>query len=406
MSALRHREFRMLWAGQAVSAVGDQLNVVALAIFALEHGYGATGLGMILATRSVALVLFLIAGGIVGDRRSRRAVMLGADVLRGAAILAVALTPAGAPLLVIAGLAFLVGAGEAFFQPAYGALMPTIVPAPDLISANSLTSIARQTSSVLGPALAGVLIAVVGVRLALVVDAATFAVSAATLAFVREPARPARVAASALREVREGFAAVWARPWLAAIIGMAMIQILFVIGPWEVLLPVISREHLGGNGAFAFLISIYAAGALAGAIVSLRIRTRRPGVVALLALLPWPVFFVLLVGPAPLVLIAVAAFAAGVGEQIFEVLWITAQQRDVPGELLARVVSLDYLGSFALMPIGLALAGPATERFGADAVLVVGAAVALVTTLPLLAFSSVRRLSSRPEPEPEPEPAA
>jgi DHA3 family tetracycline resistance protein-like MFS transporter len=273
-----------------------------------------------------------------------------------------------------------------------------MVPAEDLLSANSLTSIARQTSAVVGPALGGVLIAVIGIRAALLVDAATFAVSAASLAFVREPRRPARVAASALREVREGFGAVRARPWLAAIIGMAMIQILFVIGPWEVLLPVISREHLGGNSAFAFLISIYAAGALAGAIVSLRIRPRLPGVVALLALMPWPVFFLLLVGPASLALIAIAAFTAGLGEQIFEVLWVTAQQRDVPRDLLARVVSLDYLGSFALMPIGLALAGPATDAFGADAVLIAGAVVAAVTTLPLLAMASVRRMSSAPAP--------
>jgi hypothetical protein len=94
--------------------------------------------------------------------------------------------------------------------------------------------------------------------------------------------------------------------------------------------------------------------------------------------------------------VLVLAFAAGVGEELFEVLWTTALQRDVPGDVLARVISLDYLGSYAFMPIGLALAGPATDVLGAEAVLMAGAVVAAITTLPLLAVGSVRRLSSRP----------
>ena len=174
-----------------------------------------------------------------------------------------------------------------------------------------------------------------------------------------------------------------------------MIQLLFVIGPWEVLLPVIAREDLGGNGAFAVILSVYAAGAVIGALGAGRIRTRVPGVVALLALMTWPPFFLALVGPSPIALICVLAFLAGVGEEIFEVLWVTAVQRDVPAQLLARVISLDYLGSYAFMPIGLALAGPATDAFGPEAVLIAGAVVAAATTLPLLAFRGVRRLSSR-----------
>jgi len=396
VGAFRHRDFRLLWAGQAVSTVGDALNIVALAIFALERGYGPSGLGAMLAARTVAMILFLPLGGIVGDRMSRRALMIASDGLRGGAILALALVPESTPLLVVAALAFLVGAGQSFFQPAYGALMPTVVPAADLVSANSVTAVARQGASVLGPALGGGLVALVGVRAALVVDAATFAASTATLLAVREPPLARRTGTpSVRRDVAEGLGAVRARPWLAAVIGMAMIQLLFVIGPWEVLLPVIAREDLGGNGAFALILSIYAAGAVCGAIGAGRIRTSVPGVVALLAIMAWPPFFLALVGPAPVGVVAALAFAAGVGEEIFEVLWTTALQRDVPGELLARVISLDYLGSYAFMPIGLALAGPATDAFGADAVLVAGAVVAAATTLPLLAFRGVRRLSSQ-----------
>lgn len=397
MGALRHRQFRLLWAGQTVSTVGDALNIVALAVFALEHGYGPTGLGAMLAARTVAMILFLPLGGIVGDRMSRRGLMIFADGLRFGAIVALALVPETTPLAGVSALAFMVGAGQSFFQPAYGALMPAIVPAADLVSANSLTAVARQGASVLGPALGGGLVALVGVRVALVVDAATFLVSIGTLLAVREPPLVRRPgAASVRREVGEGIAAVRARPWIALIIGMAMIQLLFVIGPWEVLLPVIARRDLGGNGAFALILSVYAAGAVCGALAAGRIRTRVPGVVALLALMAWPPFFIALVGPAPIAVVLVLAFAAGVGEELFEVLWTTALQRDVPGDVLARVISLDYLGSYAFMPIGLALAGPATDVLGAEAVLIAGAVVAAITTLPLLAVGSVRRLSSRP----------
>ena len=187
MGALRHRDFRLLWAGQAVSTVGDALNIVALAVFALERGYGPSGLGAMLAARTVAMILFLPLGGIVGDRMSRRGLMIASDGVRAGAIIALALVPASTPLALVAGLAFLVGAGQSFFRPAYGALMPGIVPAKDLVSANSLTAVARQGASVLGPAIGGALVALAGVRLALVVDAATFAVSSATLIAVREP---------------------------------------------------------------------------------------------------------------------------------------------------------------------------------------------------------------------------
>lgn len=396
MRALRHRDFRLLWAGQGVSSIGDQLNVVAIAVFALQHGYGATGLGVLLAVRTIALLALLLVGGTIADRLPRRRVMLAADLLRGAGIVALALSPAGAPLLAVAPLAFAVGAGEALFRPAYQAVLPSLVPPADLVAANSVSAIARQSAAIAGPALAGILIAAFGVRTALLVDAATFAVSAATLLAVREPARPrSGRSPSVRREIAEGVAAVAARPWIAAIIAVAAVQLLFVIGPWQVLLPLIAREGLGGDSAYALLLSVLAAGALVGAIGAGRLRTTRPGVIALCALLPCALVPLALLGPAPLWVVAAAVALMGAGEQLFSVLWMTALQREVPDALLARVFALDYLGSFAFLPIGLALTGPAIAAVGVDAVLVAAAAVVAVTTLPLLAFPSVRFMSTR-----------
>lgn len=409
MGALRHRDFRLLWIGQSVSAVGDQLNVVAIAIFALERGFGASGLGLLLAARTIALLAMLPVAGTIADRVPRRLVMLAADVMRGGAVLALALTATFAPLGLAIGLCLVIGAGEALFRPAHLAVLPSLVSTADLPSANSLTSIATQSSAIVGPALAGGLIALGGVREAFTVDAATFAVSAATLLGVAEPPRAARAAQSVVREVAEGFRAVLDRPWIAAIILMATVHLLFVLAPWQVLLPVVARDQLGGTGAFALLMTVFAAGALLGAVIAGRLRTRRPGVVCLWALMPWALLPLTLVGPAPLWMVAVVMAATGAGEGLFGVIWITALQRDVPDRLLARVFSLDYLGSFAFLPVGLALAGPAAHAFGADAVLIVAALVAAVTTLPLLAFESVRRMATLPAsgdgprgPEPSP----
>lgn len=126
--ALSHRDFRRLWVGQSASAVGDRLSVVAIAALVIDAGHGAGGLGLVLAGRSLALVLFIVAGGLIGDRTNRTRVMVGADSARIAALVGLALVPRGSPILAYAGLTFVVGAGEAFFQPAYRALLPSLLP--------------------------------------------------------------------------------------------------------------------------------------------------------------------------------------------------------------------------------------------------------------------------------------
>jgi MFS family permease len=397
-SALRHRDFRWLWLGQSASALGDQLSVVAIAALVIGAGHGASGLRLVLAGRSLALVLFMVAGGLVGDRAQRTHVMIGADAFRVFAVGALALAPNGAPVLAFAALTFVVGAGEAFFQPAYRAVLPSLLPDEELESGNALTALARQMSFVAGPALAGVLIALASARAALWADALTFLVSLATLVVIREPLRAsAAERLSIRREVAEGFRAVVDRPWIGLGIAMATSQLVFALAPWFVLLPVIATTELGGADVFGALLAVDGVGSIAGALLAARWRPRLPGVVALIALLPSGFVLLTLIGPAPLVVVGIWVLLSGVGESIFEVYWTTGIQRDVPEHLLARVFSLDYVGSLALMPLGYALTGPAVDALGRDAVLVFGTAVVLVSTLPLLAVPSVRRFATMHE---------
>jgi hypothetical protein len=184
------------------------------------------------------------------------------------------------------------------------------------------------------------------------------------------------------------------RPWIGLVIAVAMAQLLFVIAPWLVLLPIVASEELGGTDVYGALLAVTGIGAIAGALVAARWRPRLPGLVALIAILPSGVVLLTLIGPAALVIVGAGVLIAGLGEALFEVYWVTGLQRDIPNRLLARVTSLDYVGSLALLPVGLALTGPAVDAFGRDAVLVFGLAVAIATTVPLLFVASVRRFST------------
>lgn len=376
LAVLRHRDFRLLWVGQLVSSVGDRVTVVAIAVLVLDR-YGSAGeLGLVLGATSLSLVAFLLVGGVVADRFPRRSVMLGADALRAVCVATIALLPEAAPLGLVIALSLAFGAGEALFRPAYGALVPTVVPDEERPAANALTAVSLQSASVAGPALAGLLVALTGSRTALLVDAATYLVSMATLLRLREPpAEEVGTATSPLADALQGIRAVVERPFVLGVILMATVQLLVSVAPFQVLLPVIARERLGGDGSYAIVLALLAVGGLPGALLGARWSPPRQGIVALAALLPWGALLLALATSSSLVVIGAAATTAGFGLELFTLYWVTALQREVPRALLARVVALDWLGSLALLPVGLALAGPVAEAVGSGPLLVTGAVV-------------------------------
>lgn len=406
VSPLRRRDFRRLWLGQTVSAAGDQVFPVAVAVAVLNSGGSTSDLGLVLAARFVSLVLLVLAGGVWADRLPRRLVMIGADAARAAAVLALAITPTHPPLWVLAALVFAVGGGEAFFQPAYAALVPTVLDPAELERGSALTSISRRGAAVVGPAVGGLLVASVGTRWAFALDAATFLVSLLTLVGVREPAVVPAPRTSAYRDIAEGIRAVRARPWIAAVLLTATVQLMLTVAPPTVLLPIVARERLGGDAAYGAMLACFSAGGVIGALLAARFTPRRPGLVGMMTLLAYAfVPLSLIAGHSP-VLVAVVYLVAGIGIEPFIVYWTAAVARDVPRDLLARVSSLDWLSSFALMPLGLALTGPAVDAFGRAPVLIVAAVMAVVPNLLALAvpgvpeFRTVRRAGSPPTAHP------
>ena len=399
-SPLRERDFRLLWSGQAISAVGDRIYPVAIALKVLEGGGSATDLGLVLGAFEVAFVVFLLVGGVVADRVRRTRVMIAADLVRALAVVGLALVPGSLPVWGLAVLSFVVGSGSAFFIPANSALIPSVLGPEQLQAGNALNSGALHVAAILGPAAAGAMIAVTGVRGAFLIDAATFGVSMLTLLLIAEPARVRGRRSSAVRDALEGLRAVRDRPWVLAVLVMATLHLMFAVAPVFVLLPVIARARLGGNSAYSLMLVLFGVGALVGTLVAARWRPRRPGLVALLGLLPWTGVMLALADPFARWWVGAWYLVGGFGVELFTIMWVTALQRDVPAELLARVTSLDYLVSLALMPVGYALAGPAADAFGPAAVLWVGAGVLVVSTLAILPVPGVTRFATPPRPIP------
>jgi MFS family permease len=327
-------------------------------------------------------VLFALIGGVWADRLPRVRVLIGADATRLVAVVGLALVVGGrTSIAVLAPLVFLVGAGEAFFRPAYGALLPQVLPPEELSAGNALSGSTFHFAAIVGPGLAGVLVAAIGPRGALLVDGAPFGISLITLWRVAEPAYAPSPRRRMHHEIADGLAAVRARPWVVAVLLMAMAQLLLAVPATSLLLPAMVRETGAPTASYGYVLAVGALGGLLGSLLAGQYTPPRPGLVGMLSLVLLTAEPVALLMSAPSWALAVAWFIASLGLGPFIVYWETALQADVPRELLARVISVDWMCSFALLPLGMALIGPAQHALGRTTLLVVSLVACVVPPL-------------------------
>jgi MFS family permease len=395
---LREREFRLLFAGRTISLVGSAIAPVALAFAVLDLTGSKTDLGVILACREIPLVVFLLVGGIWADRLPRNRVMMGANgfsaIAQGTA--AALLITGNAEVWHLAALAALNGAASAFFFPASSGIIPQTVPASLLQQANALLQLAMNTAMIGGAAVAGFLVAGVGSGWAIAVDAATYLVAAIVVALMRLPDVARERATNFLHELAIGWREFRSRTWLWAIVAQFSVLLMVTLGALSVLGPVVADDELGGAKAWGTILTGWTAGLVAGGLVGLRFRPKRMLLAATLAILLFPTPLIALGFPLSVPAIAAIAFVAGLGNEVFGLLWHTTMQQEVPAEKLSRVYSYDALGSIGLVPLGYALAGPAAEVFGVRATLWGAAAIGTGVTLAVLAVRDVRTLERRP----------
>lgn len=391
---LADRRFRRFFFGYATSLVGSSMAPVAMTFAVLDSGGSATALGLVFVAGLGPTIVLLLAGGVLADRVSRRAVMVVADIVCAVAqlVFAALIFTGTAQLWSMMLLAAVRGGAAAFYQPAMAAMPPDLVESDRLQRANSFLGLAKAVPEVAGPALAGVLVAVGGSGVVLAVDGVSYLLSAVFLAGVRVPRRAAPQRASILGDLREGWTEFRSRRWVWTGILQLALWNMAVVAPFLVLGPVIARDELGGAWAWGTIAAAQGAGAVLAGVVLLRVRVRRPLVTIVVVQLSWVFLLGFLALRLPTPAVAAAAFAVGVGSGVFMALWRTTEQTLIPRDVLSRVSSYELLGAFALGPVGLALVGPVSAAVGVGPVLWFAVGWQVLSSAAILLVPEVRSI--------------
>ena len=384
LRALRGRDFRLLWIGQSVSLIGDGIYLVAIAWLVYDISNEPGALALVGLAWTLPQVGVLLLAGVGSDRFERRLLLILADLIRFAAIGSMAvLSLAGViELWHVVVLVVFYGVGQALFQPAFAAIVPDVVPRDQLLQANALREVMEPLGMRFGgPALGGFLIALFGVGEALLVDAATFVVSAIAVSLMsRRPA--SRTEHGSLRaDLAEGFAYVRAHSWLWATLAGAALFLLATYGPFEVLLPYIIRNDLGGDAAtFGAVLAAGGLGSIAAALILSRTGAPRRHVTFMWC--AWGVGTTLDIGLAvasaawQMCAIAFVSFGCATAGMV---IWSTLMNTLVPAEMLGRVTSVDWFVSIGLIPVSFALTAPVAEWLGPRTTLGVAGAFGLLS---------------------------
>lgn len=391
---LRLRDFRLVFGGETVSVLGDQFHFVALAWLTLQLTGSGLALGSVLMVAAIPRLIFLLLGGALSDRWSPRSLMLYSNVIRAALVgfLAFLVLTGRAELWQLYVLGAIFGVVDALFYPAISAIVPMLVSEATLAPANALLQGSQQFAALIGPALAGVVVALVQTGAAFVVDAISFAVAAVALVFVvggRRASRPADAdegeqERSILATIRAGLAYAWSDPAVRSLIFLTAAFNFAFSGPLSVGIPYLAGHTLGGGSAtFGILLSGFGGGALLGAVTAGSIR-RVPGLGTTVLLIAIGLGIgIALIGIAPNVIVAFGVLAVmGIGVGFINVHVISWLQARTPEKMRGRVLSLIMVGSHGLAPVSYALAGlivdigPVPVMFGVAGAIVVGASLA------------------------------
>jgi len=394
---LAQRDFALFSAAATVSFLGDGVLTVALAFQVYQLSNVPTALSLVILAWTVPLVLLLLVGGTVSDRVDRRLIMVSADLVRFGAIgVTAALSISGElrlwHLLLLAPVS---GAATAFFNPASGALLPDLVPPEQLAEANGLYGAAWPLAlQLLGPALGGILVATSGPGLAILFDAFTFAASAGFIFGIRGAPRRVRpqAGAKAIGELLEGLRFVGRNAWCGASLLGYSLGLLGTRGPVSVLVPYLVKNGLHtGPAAYGSVVGAWGLGAILASLLAGHLGLPRRPVLVMCA--GWGLSFlgVAVYGAITTIWQGLGlAFGLGGAHSFGLVIWFTMLQARVPRSLLGRVSGVDWLVSYALVPVSLAVTGPLSSLLGVRGTFVAGGTFGGLGMLAMLLVPSVR----------------
>ncbi len=391
LRSLRDRRFLLLWIGQTLSRLGDNLYRFALMWWVLEKTGSGLAMGGVMIAQAIPMIVFLLVGGALVDRFHRVRIMVSSDVARG---VITALVAAGAfsgslEIWHVYNAAVLFGIVDAFFQPAVSALVPSLVRTEDLPSANSLTVLSWEVTGIGGPALGALLVGLGGTPFVFAIDASSFVISTATLLpllriVVPPPSEPSK---GMIGDIRQGFSVVAAEPWLWLTITMMAFINALAFTAFIVTLPFLVTETLGsdvtGLGIVQSMSSVGAA--LAALYLGRRSKLKRRGIVFACSAIVFGGCMVLLGLPITLWIAAVITVFHGMSLSTVGLIQMGTMQELVEPDKLGRVSSIDWLGSVCLVPVGFAITGWLTDHLTPPMIFIgVGVATMVLATLVML----------------------
>jgi len=391
-----YKGFRLYWLSNTIFVIGAAAFPVALAVAVLDsNGNDPKSLGVVLGARVLAAVLFFPVAGVWSDRLPRTQVMIAADLFRAALVISlVFLAISSTPFWVLALVVFLVGVGDAFGMSASAAILPSLLPEDKLMAGNVARTIIVRTSNIVGPGVGAGAILLFGARQTFIITGALFALGTSLMFFIKEDFK--KIAQEDKQtfyvDFREGVRTVWQIKWIFALIATTSFQLMFIVGVESVLLPVITRREFDTNTVFALSASVFSLGAIIGALLSLRLKIKHQGQFCILVFALLSTTTLALAFPFSQSIVIGAYFVAGLSVGPWEAFWAAAVQKEVPQELQGRVFSVDYMGSTALIPLGMVLVGPAAELLGEKPMLIGVSILHVLISLSVLKVTGVRDL--------------
>lgn len=390
---LQNAFFRLLWAGRAVSNLGDQCYLVALPWLVLSLSSSGVTLGTVMMTGAIPTALLMLVGGVLSDRFSARKILMSTASIRSACVAALGLLIAfhTVALWHIYVLVFVFGIADAFAAPAAQALLPSIIDAKQLPAANSVTQSTQQLTSIAGPAPAGLIVKSFGTAWAFFIDAFSFLFVIGALWKLPDPPRTATTRTGFLRAVGEGLQYVSADAARRSLLVLVAALNFCLSGPVSIGLIWVAKHQFDSPIAFSLFAAAVAGGGLCGALAAGLFKPHRRGLLML------SIAVIMALGTALLGVadaawsIATVLFAMGAAAGFLNVHIIAWFQQKVERPMLGRVMSLIMLAAVGLQPISLAIAGVAVA-WSYSGMLFIAASVMLLATISAALHGAVRQI--------------
>ncbi|MEY9934907.1 MFS family permease [Catenulispora sp. GP43] len=403
LTVLRIRQFRLVLLERLLSTSATGISSVALSFAVLAvtrsdaHPDGdAAAVSVVLAAQLAPMLVFTLVGGVLADRFRPQRVMLAANLsaAAGEGLAAVMMFTHAANTWNLLVAALLMGTGGALFYPSSQSLIPRLVPEERMQAASSLSRLAQSSMLMIGSAVGGVLVSVLGPGWAMGLDGVLLLLGSAPLIRITVTAleRVGQKAPGMVHELREGWAEVRSRTWLWAVIACYAAVLAGWFGGFLVLGPEVAKARLGGAAAWATIVSCDGLGVLLGGIAGLVYQVRRPMFIGTILTFAFALPPLVMGLGGPLWAISAVSVLAGFAGEYFMILWTVALTRHIPQDKLARVYSYDALGSLSASPLGDLVAGPAANAFGTKAVQLGAAGVIVGATGLTFMSSQVRHL--------------